>query len=207
VKTHYGQLFHVWEFKKEIRRIHKSDPQARFVLIGFSFGANMAREVANEVRDDGIVIDLLVYLGGNTLENDQKTQPENVIHIVNILAVGCIWNGAQLDRAENMQYDNVLHFGSPTHPRTREMLMRELSVVASRVPFSDRTPPLSPQWEQEIPQPRRVTPEQMQQMSSQMSSEWTFLNPRSASTEPAAPEEARPVQRRTARRIPFTRLP
>ncbi len=207
LKTHYGQLFHVWEFKNEMRRIHKSDPQARFVLIGFSFGANLVRSVANAVKDDGIAVDLLVYLGGNTLENKPETQPDNVLHIVNILAVGCIWNGAQLDRADNVQYDNVLHFGSPTHPRTREMLARELSAVAARVPFSDRSPPLSPEWEEEIPQPRRVSSQQRQQMSSEMSSEWAFLNPRSAATEPAAPETARPARRRAAQRIPFSRLP
>src|SRR5439155_11479436 len=86
IKTHYGQLYHLWEFKKELRRVHEEDPEARFVLIGFSFGANMVRELANAVKQDGIVIDLLVYLGGNTLENTPPNRPDHVLHIVNILA-------------------------------------------------------------------------------------------------------------------------
>src|SRR5579875_611198 len=114
IKTHYGQLYHLWSFKKEIRRLHQEEPQTRFVVIGFSFGANMARELVNAVKQDGIVIDLLVYLGGYTLDNSPQSQPENVVRVVNILAAGCFWD-AKIDRAENLHYRNVWHFGSPTH--------------------------------------------------------------------------------------------
>jgi pimeloyl-ACP methyl ester carboxylesterase len=207
LKTHYGQFYHLWEFKKEMRRIHEHDPQARFVLIGFSFGANMARELANAVKDDGIGIDLLIYLGGNTLENTPRTQPDHVVRVVNILAAGCIWNGAQLDRAENLHFTNVLHFGSPTHPRTRELLARELAVVAARIPYEDKTPPLPPELEEEIPRPRRVTPEQLRQMSSQLSPEWNYLSPRSAVGEPPAPALAQPTSKGKGQRLPYSMLP
>src|SRR5262245_39238385 len=46
-KTYYGQMYHTRKFEKEIRRIHEEDPNARFVLVGFSFGANMVRYLAN----------------------------------------------------------------------------------------------------------------------------------------------------------------
>jgi hypothetical protein len=134
LKTHYGQLYHTWKFRDDVRHIHQEDEDARFVLIGFSFGANMVRNLANMVKDDGVIIDLLVYLGGNTLEDTPPNRPEHALHIVNILATGCIWNGANLEGAENIQYRNVWHFGSPTHPGTREMLARELALVAARVP-------------------------------------------------------------------------
>ncbi len=156
IKTHYGQLYHLWEFKNELRRVHKEDPEARFVLIGFSFGANMVRQLANAVKDEGIVIDLLVYLGGNTLENTPPNQPDHVVHIVNILAAGCIWNGAQMDRADNLHFTNVWHFGSPTHPGTRKVLARELAVVARRVPVEKVLPPPPPPSPglEEAPRPR-----------------------------------------------------
>jgi len=206
IKTHYGQLYHLWEFKKELRRVHKEDPQARFVLIGFSFGANMVRELANAVKDDGIVIDLLVYLGGNTLENTQETQPEHVLHVVNILAAGCIWNGTTMDRADNRHFTNVWHFGSPTHPKTRELLAQELAAVAARVPFIEKTPPPRPELE-EAPRPRPLNMDQVRKMSSDLSSEWTFLNSRSALGEHPPPEMARPAQSSSAKRIPFSMLP
>jgi hypothetical protein len=206
IKTHYGQLYHLWEFKKELRSVHKDDPQARFVLIGFSFGANMVRELANAVKDDGIVIDLLVYLGGNTLENTAETQPEHVLHVVNILAAGCIWNGTTMDRADNRHFTDVWHFGSPTHPKTRELLAHELAVVAARVPFIEKPLPPRPELE-EAPRPRPLNTDQVRKMSSDLPSDWTFLNSRSAYGEPLPPERARPTQTNSAKRVPFSVLP
>jgi hypothetical protein len=160
LKTYYGQLYHTWKFRDDVRRIHEEDEDARFVLIGFSFGANMVRNLANMVKDDGVTIDLLVYLGGNTLEDTPPNRPEHCLHIVNILATGCVWNGANLEGAENIQYRNVWHFGSPTHPGTREMLARELALVAARVPFfvPAHEELFSPE---EAPRPRPVTPEEL----------------------------------------------
>ena len=129
-KTYYGQMYHTARFEKELRRIHCEDPEARFVLIGFSFGANLVRMMANHAQEEGIPIDLLVYLGGNTLKNEPRDQPENVAKIINILAAGCIWNGAWMDRAENIHVTDVFHFGSPAHPVTLEVLAREMAIVA-----------------------------------------------------------------------------
>jgi hypothetical protein len=208
IKTHYGQLYHLWEFKKEMRRVHEQDPQARFVLIGFSFGANMVRELANAVKDEPILIDLLIYLGGNTLENTPETQPDHVVHIVNILAAGCIWNGTTMDRADNLHFTNVWHFGSPTHPRTRELLARELGVVAARVPYVEKAPPPLPrELEDEIPMPRRVTPDQVRQMSSELPSEWGFLTTRTANADAPTPSLAQPSRKKEGQRVPFAVLP
>jgi hypothetical protein len=143
-KTYFGQLYHTFHFEKEIHRIHQEDPGARFVLIGFSFGANMVRYLANSAHDCGIPVDLLVYLGGNTLHNEARDQPENCAYIVNILACGCIWNGVWMDRAENIYEPDVHHFGSPTHPHTLEVLARELAVIAENAQAAEPAPPAEP---------------------------------------------------------------
>lgn len=204
-KTHYGQLYHLWEFKKEVARIHKQDPQARFVVMGFSFGANVARALVNAVKEEGVFIDLLIYMGGNTLDNTPRTQPEHVVHIVNILALGCIWNGAEMDRADNIHYNDVCHFGSPTHPKTRELLARELAAVAARVPYVEKVPPLSPEIEQEIPLPRRLGRNRLPQETPPLPAEWNFLSARTASQEPRPPQLALPTN--NTRRIPFAVVP
>ncbi len=129
-KTYYGQLYHKSHFEKEIRTIHADDPEAHFVLVGFSMGAAVVRSMANSAKEEGIAIDLLVYLGGNTLGNKERDQPDNVARVVNILATGCIFNGAWMDRAENLNLTDVYHFGSPTHPETLALLTRELSAIA-----------------------------------------------------------------------------
>jgi hypothetical protein len=168
-KTFYGQLYHTLFFDSELERLSKEDPHGRFVVIGFSFGANMARFLANSAREKGITIDLLVYLGGNTLKNEVHDQPDNVLQIVNILASGAIWNGAWMDRAENIHETDVFHFGSPTHPATLEVLIRELVIVAQRVPVLP-PPPMAPPFLSPIPQGTGL-------ISPAKRGEWDFLKP------------------------------
>ncbi len=205
-KTHYGQMYHLWGFTDELRRIHKEDPLARFVLIGFSFGANMVRDLANFIKDEDIPIDLIVYLGGNTLDNTVRTQPEHVLHIVNILATGCIWNGTTMDRADNLHYDDVWHFGSPTHAKTRALLSRELAVVAGRVPYIERLPAPTPPELEEAPRPRPYKANKVQQ-APEVSADWDFLKSRGPYEEPKPAETAPPGRSITVRRVPFSALP
>jgi pimeloyl-ACP methyl ester carboxylesterase len=133
--TSHGQLYHTGTFLNTIRRIHAEDRSARFVLVGFSFGANAARHVANQLKEEQVEVDLLVYLGGNTLGNTPRDRPSNARRVVNILATGWIWHGAQMDDADNLSVPDVLHFGSPTHQATLEMFARELAEVAAQVPL------------------------------------------------------------------------
>src|SRR5438105_2017738 len=55
-KTYYGQLYHTAYFNKEMHRIREVDPDAHFVLIGFSFGANMVRDLALSAKKEGVPI-------------------------------------------------------------------------------------------------------------------------------------------------------
>jgi hypothetical protein len=174
IKTWFGYFtHHTGYFEKEIIRIHEEDPEARFVLVGFSFGANAIRDLANRLYERDITVDLLFYLGGNTLDDSPRSRPPNVLRVVNILAVGCIWNGAQIEGAENYQLTDVWHFGSPAHPRSTEMLDRELAVIAQRVPIIQVVPaplpdtspvprPLAPPAGQQLPQPRPAPPADQQ---------------------------------------------
>jgi predicted esterase len=148
-KTYYGQLYHTLQFEKEMRRIHAEDPSARFVLVGFSFGANMVCYLTNSAKEENIPIDLLVYFGGNTLKNEPHDQPENAARILNILARGAIWNGAWMDRAVNVHETDVHHFGSPTHQHSLRLLADEMATVASHVQVVEDgpAPPAAPAGE------------------------------------------------------------
>jgi pimeloyl-ACP methyl ester carboxylesterase len=171
IKTHYGQIYHVWEFENDLRRVHQEDPDARFVLIGFSFGANMARNVAIDANTEHIPIDLLVYLGGNTLKDCPEDKPENALHIVNILATGCVWNGDHLEGADNLNYGDVWHFGSPSHPKTLDVLAEELVKVTARVQVVVHEPPPFV-FGEAAPTPRPVVP-----LRPGPRDQWDFLKP------------------------------
>jgi hypothetical protein len=170
-KVYYGQLYHASRFANEIRKIHQEDAEAHFVLIGFSFGANMVRNICHNVDGDGVTISLLVYMGGNTLKNIPEDQPENAGRLVNILASGCIWNGAQMDAAENIHETDVYHFGTPTHRRTLRLFADELANVAASVPIVEEEIKAMPSAEDE-PTPRPVRPSQTVQRD-----DWDFLKP------------------------------
>jgi pimeloyl-ACP methyl ester carboxylesterase len=187
-KTHYGQLYHLWQFKEELRKVHHDEPEARFVLIGFSFGANMARNLAQDAAIEQIPIDLLVYLGGNTLKDCPQDKPENALRIVNILATGWVWNGDHLEGAENLNYGDVWHFGSPTHPKTLEVLADELLQVTARVPVVLQE---APPWNfgENAPTPRPVTPREVGPRD-----EWDFLKPVPSGETAPAPREMKKVE-------------
>jgi hypothetical protein len=184
-KTYYGQLYHAPYFKKELCRIHREEPQAHFVLIGFSFGANMVRNIAQDAKQEGIPIDLLVYLGGNTLQNIPRDRPENVARIVNVLASGCIWNGAWFDDAVNVHETDVWHFGSPSHRQTLEILAQELGHIATSQPVVRPAEPAMPTVYRDEPTPRSVSV-----TCSQRRDEWDFLKP--VSRLKSAPEDDKP---------------
>jgi hypothetical protein len=194
-KTYYGQLYHRWYFKNELLRIRESDPKSHFVLIGFSFGANMVRDMALAAQENGIDIDLLVYLGGNTLDNTPHDRPPNAHMVVNILASGCIWNGTTLDDAENFHLPDVWHFGSPTHRVTLEVLAKDLAVVAHSLP--QPAVPALPNTDEEAPTPRPVTLH-----VSVRHDQWDFLKPAASiayQPGPAAPPAQGPTQHVSAR--------
>lgn len=171
--TSLGQFFHAGVFRERICDIHHLDPQARFVVLGFSAGANTARAMVNRLQDeDGIAVDLLVYMGGNTLKDEaapgRQTRPESAAKVVNILASGHIWHGCVLHDAENIQYLDVGHFGSPCHPQTIALLERELRAVALRVPQEVYRPPAV----EPSPTPRPLPPR-----PDRPRGEWDFLKP------------------------------
>jgi hypothetical protein len=170
-KTYYGQIYHVWSFEKEIRRIHRDDPDARFVLIGFSLGANLVDSMARSVQPDGVTIDLMVFLSGNhPVYPMPKDQPPNVARVVNVLASGLMASRGDRSWAENLRLSGTMHFDSPTDPRTLEALSRELAAVAQMVPVSEQLPPVRSR--EEAPPPRPV-----KARTSEKRGEWDFLKP------------------------------
>ncbi|MCS6975860.1 MAG: hypothetical protein NZM31_02465 [Gemmatales bacterium] len=179
-RTYYGQVYHGPHFEKEILEIRSVDEQARFVLVGFSAGANVVRNMANNLADEGVFIDLMVYLGGNTLEDEDRNRPANVGKVLHVLCSGYIWKGYDIAGVENIRYPDKWHFDSPSHPETLRRLAEELLEVSSRVtalvPIEDEQP-------QQAPMPRPVS--QVRKPAS-VSPDWDLLKPRAALEPPTS---------------------
>ncbi|HEX3151002.1 MAG TPA: hypothetical protein VHR66_23180 [Gemmataceae bacterium] len=139
--TYFGQPYTSFWFPDEIREIRERDPQAKIVLIGFSWGANCVRSLAHKLDDDGTPVDLLVYLVGDTIWNTPYSRPPNVRRIVNIRAQGLIllggdllFNGADIDGARNEMLE-CRHILAPSRKETLTIMMEEL-LVQSCAPVS-----------------------------------------------------------------------
>ena len=172
-RTYYGQLHHACWFVKEIRRLHREDPDARFVLIGFSFGADMVHAVARAVEADDVHFDLMVLLSCNHpflgLPHDR---PKNVGKVINILAGGRLSREDERPWAENVRLCDAFHFGPPTHPATLRLVAHELAEVITAVPVP-ALPEVPPQPAvEEAPTPRPVKPR-----TSARRDDWDFLKP------------------------------
>jgi hypothetical protein len=121
---------------RQIREIRLSDPDAKIVLVGYSWAAVVVRRLANDLEKEGITLDRLVYLGGDYIRNTQQSRPANVAKVVNIRGHGLMlsgydlfFNGADIDNATNLQLD-TRHFVLPSRAETVETLASMLVTLA-----------------------------------------------------------------------------
>jgi hypothetical protein len=171
IKTYQGELYHCFWYNHEIRSIHKEDPDARFVLIGHGLGANLAQSMARDLEKEDIYINLLVYLGGNSMASNLADKPGNVGRMVNVIAPGAFWDIGGIDSAENVHLDSASHWSAPTDQQTLTLLMNELMQVAMTVPYQEHAP--KPLRDPEMaPTPRPIMPN-----LSATRDEWDFLKP------------------------------
>jgi hypothetical protein len=139
--VYFGQMHDEPEMCCTIARIHREDPGAKFVVVGYSLGANRAASLAHAVGQEGITLDLLVYLSGDTLSNTPADLPANARHIINITGNGCVWlvggfvwQGQDLVGADNLRLVNVNHYAVPTHEQTLQRLLDGLAGVTAAAP-------------------------------------------------------------------------
>jgi hypothetical protein len=159
--THFAQLYTVGWIPDEIRKIRQSDSQARIALIGFSWGANSVRRIANDLNRDGTQVDLLVYLVGDLVRDEPESKPCNVRRILNIRAHGLVllggdlfFNGEDMQGARNVTLQ-CRHILAPSRHETIEAIMEELLELACvPVGATAPAPALAP-----VPAPVDVIPD------------------------------------------------
>jgi hypothetical protein len=132
----FGQLYTWFTFADEIKAVRASDPQARIALVGYSLGANSVRDLANDLNKEGVPVDLLVYLAGDTIGNTPDSKPANVRRIVNIRAGSALMMGGDLtskgddiDGARNVKVE-CRHIMTPSRLAVVETMNEELLMLA-----------------------------------------------------------------------------
>jgi hypothetical protein len=135
--TYCGQMMEMPEYRAHMREVRQREPGARIVLLGYSLGANCVRHLAQKLRKDGVRIDLLIYLGGDTIFDKSRSRPDNVDHILNINSHGLIllggdlyFNGRDLQGATNKRLD-TRHICLPSQQEAIEIIVRALMEQAN----------------------------------------------------------------------------
>lgn len=125
--------------RRQIEALRRSDPEARIVLLGFSVGANCVRGLANNLNKDGVHIDCLIYVGGDTVFNTPTSKPANVGQIVNVTGHGLIFLGRDLyfkgdtiDGAVNQRLD-ARHMNIPASSETISVVGRAVIATATNL--------------------------------------------------------------------------
>lgn len=167
--TWYGEMYHVSQFEREIHDIHRRDPDARFVLVGFSYGGMYAQRLARRLARDGIHVSRLILL--DAFGVDEAADSPEGFHgrTINFSGEWHFQNVHVIEDGENIQIPEYYHFAIPTHASVLHQLSEELAAVAQDVPVllpaRAEMFPASP-----VPRPHAPDP-------PPLPSEWDFLQP------------------------------
>jgi len=127
IACHYWR----WSYQNDIRRIHSMDPQARFVLVGYSMGASVVYSMAQSLEKDGVFIDLIVLIDGHSLIHDFKETPSNVGRVVSINATAWALAGKCRPGQTCYTVDSFFHLAAPRRPEALRFLGMELIETAA----------------------------------------------------------------------------
>jgi hypothetical protein len=164
VRLYY--LYQMSSAEADIRATHQQHPDARIILLGYSWGANAVRSIANRLGSEGITLESLIYLGGDTIQNEPRSTPANCRHCLNICGNGLLflgynmyYKGFDLDGADNRRLA-VRHMLLPSRRDTLAWVSEEVIRVARdggkpAAPATPATPnaPLTPPPVDSTPRP------------------------------------------------------
>lgn len=134
-----GNQYHRWLFERTMIEAQHADPQARFVLIGYSIGSGVVHSLANAVLQQGIVIDSIVYIDAEPFVANFNETPNNVARVVNIYSADPLLHGEPVPGAWNLRVGDAWHNDVPHHPDTVRVLFQTAADAATSATVSDVT--------------------------------------------------------------------
>jgi hypothetical protein len=180
-KVYYGQLCHALWMAQEMRRVHKEEPDARFVVVGYDLGGPVAARIARDAVDDGLTVDALILL-------DPTGKQETIGCRLRTILV-CSGGGVTtLPHTETFSVPDAGHFSLPTNPATVGLMCDLMSESAGLLPTLLPTP--TAEWSYEFAPPARSTP----MPGPDDNPDWHFLlDVPGPKTPPLSPPDAPPT--------------
>ncbi|MCE9531727.1 MAG: hypothetical protein K8T89_11485, partial [Planctomycetes bacterium] len=188
VKSYYAQLYHEGCLLKELRDVHQTQPDARFAIVGFEYGAIPARKLAARAAQEGINVDLLVYLQPKGLGKVHESDQLPVRRLLTIQSGTSQAADSEIAKGEIVSIPCWSRYAVPTHPAALEMLGTELTHLARNVSTTVVTVNASSSLlDDPAPSPRPITAR-----TAEKSDAWDFLKP--VSRQKTVTAEPAPIQ-------------
>jgi hypothetical protein len=171
-KVYRGHRKHVFAFYREMLCLKHEHPAARFVIIGYDSGAEMARRLAYFGSLEGLNIDSLIYLDPAfvcTTDTESANAPKQV-------EIYQSENPPEFTPTSEIVIRKIpsSHIGLPTDPLTVQMLRERITQIAESVPLI-RYIPIDKPLVDPAPSPR--IPVQHTEKDKPIDN-WDFLRPR-----------------------------
>jgi hypothetical protein len=147
-----GELFHAGPIERSVRDVHAREPDSRFVVVGFGYGASVADQLAARLVTNGIPVDAVIALSpldrtsANTVAGFKRLK---------FLPNGSAVSTAESD-PETTHIPAVNHLQLPTHPVVVAAILDEMKASAARVIMSDESPQYRPLLDDPAPIPAVV---------------------------------------------------
>lgn len=154
-KIYYAQRADREWYREELHRLHRDDPDARFLLVSYGSAADQVQELACQVTQEQIPLDAVVYIDPIGVKGDLT---QNVPYRAVILK-SHHWRAApRLKAAETVTVNNVGHISLPQHPATVQTIVNLMTEAALKVPLPDNSVNCLPILDRPRPAPRPAEP-------------------------------------------------
>ena len=125
-KMYSGELCHVWWLWQEMKRLHKEEPCARFVVLGYDFGCGPAASLARDAVEKEMRVDGLVLLNPVGAPTDSGCRVPTVV-------IRSGTGSAPIPPGECVCLPEASHFTLPSKSETVEVVYGLLKDSAARV--------------------------------------------------------------------------
>ena len=156
-KVYYTQSEDRNYYVREMQRLHRDEPQARMLLLGYGTAAERTLGLAAEACRTGLPLDVVIFLdpvgvSGNLAET---------LPVPTVALRSHNWPGGKdLHTTETLPLTGVGHVSAPTCPATVNAVVQLMSASAAKVPVEDirLTLPFLPLRDKPERTPRGIDP-------------------------------------------------
>ena len=133
-KVYYTQSQDRDYYYREMQRLHRDEPQARMLLLGYGTAATNVLELAAVACRTGLPLDAVIFLDPAGVSGNLA----DTLPVPTVALRSHNWSGGkELVTTDTLQLDGVGHLSVPTNPTTVNAVVQLMTASAAKVPVED----------------------------------------------------------------------